>query len=419
MMKLFFGAWALYAVLFIVMPFKLPSGGNAEAIAIILAFLSIVALSYMAVLRLVRLPAITAPFDTERGFHMLVWLGIGLSALGFALLIYDRIFIQKIDFSQGLAYARAQWTDLGSGRNTPSSIFSVAGYLLGSTYFVSLVMGLTRMHLMTRRQLAAVLGMVFLLAMINSAIAGGRTTLLLLVAFVVCALVLRAPGSVRERLSGRMFRRGSYALAIVMFIYVTYITLDRARNSDISIEAYLVGAVGYLQLELRSWYVEHLRNSSFSELTAPVVYIGAYLTHSYAILCEIVNGPQEDKVLIFGHALGLLSKLGLVAPPDGNWFLGGRFPSLPGALWHQFGPAGLVAGSAVLGAISAIAVQCYRAAPDFVLFQGFQICCGTILILSPLLFAADLMVFPFIVVGFVVIAAIQFALAPKSSVAGR
>jgi oligosaccharide repeat unit polymerase len=409
MTKLFLSAWLLYALIFVIMPFRLPAHGNPGALAIVCSFIALAGLSYALAYRLVRLPE--ANFRDLKSFHWLIWIGIGLSTLGFALLIYDRVVVQKIDFSFGLAYARAQWTDFGRDRQGPSSIFSVLGYLIGSTYFASLVMALTRMDLLTRRQLAAILFAVFLLAMLNSAITGGRTTLLLLVSFVLCALVLRGRGGLRERLSGQMFRRGSYALAAVIFAYVTYVTLDRAWNADISMETYLVESIAYLHMEMNGWYIEHLRHSALSNVSAPIVYIGAYLTHSYAILCEIADAPHEDKVILFAHWLGLISKLGLVDPPQGDWFLVGRFPSLPGALWHQFGATGLAVGSVLLGGVSAVSVRCYRACPDFVLFQGFQTCCATILMISPLMFAADFMVFPFIVVGFGLMAVIQIAFA--------
>lgn len=411
MTQLFISAWLIYAAIFLVMPFKIPASGNWGAIGIVVSFILITSLAIEAVRRWTPIGFRNVAPLANKDFRRLIWLGIILSLVGFAFLIYDRVVIQKIDFSHGLAHARAQWTILGEYRRTPSSLFSLLGYPLSSIYFVSLVMSLIRMERLTRWQLAAILIAVFMLAMMNSAITGGRSTLLLLVVFVVSAIVLSGPGLLRRRLAGRTFRRGCYGLAAVMLIYVVYVTLDRAANSEITMETYLVDSIAYLRMEMSSWYLEHLRSSALSSATAPIVYIGAYLSHSYAILCEIVNSPQEDKVILFVHWLGLMSKLGLVAPPEGDWFLAGRFPSVPGALWLQFGPAGLVVGSAIMGAVSGFSVRLYRASPDFLLFKGFQACCATILVLSPLMFAADLMVFPFIVIGFGVMAIAQLAIA--------
>ena len=55
-----------------------------------------------------------------------------------AALTYDKLFIQKIDYSAGLAFAREEWRQLGEEREgQASSIFSVIGYLLGSSYYVA------------------------------------------------------------------------------------------------------------------------------------------------------------------------------------------------------------------------------------------------------------------------------------------
>jgi len=417
MMKLFFGAWALYALIFIVAPFGIPASGNLGALGVLFGFAASVAIACWLTERFLVLPSGLQGRLADDGFRFIMWSGIVLSVTGFALLIYDRIVIQNIDFSYGLAYARAQWTDFGQNRNTPSSIFSVTGYLLGSVYFASLVMALNRMTLLSRMELAMLLASVFALAMANSAITGGRSILLLLVGFTICGLCLRKGGSLGTVLRGKYFKRGCFALGVLMLAYVSYITLDRAWNADITMEAYLRDAVAYLKLDLSDWYALHLRHSALSTISAPLVYIGAYLTHSYAILCEIVQGPEENKVIVFGHLLGLLAKLGLVAPPEGDWFLAGRFPTLPGALWHQFGPVGMVAGGLVLGAVAGLARRCYQAMPDFVLFQGFQVCVGTILVLSPLLFAGDLMIFPFIVIGFILLAGLQLIIGYRRSTA--
>lgn len=409
MMKLFFGAWALYALLFIVMPFKFPPSGNMAALGVILAFALSVLVAYWLI---VRAP-VARSFQIDlppKGFHLLLWTSIGLSVLGIALLFYDRIVIQGIDFSYGLAYARAQWTDLGQGRTVPSSAFSVIGYLIGSSYFVALVMAFDRLTLVSRRELALLLAAVFGLAMANSAITGGRTTLLLLVAFSIAVLALRTGGSLMTVMRGRYFQRGGLLLAVVMLAYVTYVTFDRAWNAYISMDTYLLEAAEFLKLDLSEWYRIHLNDSALREVTSPLVFIGAYIVHSYAILCEIVQHPGEDKVIVFGHLFGLMAKLGWVDAPQSDWFLSGRFPTLPGALFHQFGLAGVVGGGAVLGVLSGLGRRCYLAVPGFVLFQGFQACTAVILILSPLLFAADLMIFPFIVIGFVIVSALQLVI---------
>src|SRR5690606_20032397 len=90
----------------------------------------------------------------ETDIARLIWLGILLSAIGLALLIYDRLVIQDIDFGAGLAAARMQWMEQGRSRTSPSSMFSVLGYLFGSVYFASLTTALSRPGILSRRQTA-------------------------------------------------------------------------------------------------------------------------------------------------------------------------------------------------------------------------------------------------------------------------
>src|SRR5690606_23788989 len=140
----------------------------------------------------------------------------------------------------------------------------------------------------------------------------------------------------------------------------------RAVRVHAAFDAYLLESAGYLRIELSPWYVESLRTSDLAGLTSPFVLIGLYLTHSYAVLCEIVTVPAGEETILFTHWLGLLSKLGLVAPPDDDWLLAGRLSSLPGALFFQYGWQGVIAGGAVLGAASGLSARLFRSCPGLI-----------------------------------------------------
>jgi hypothetical protein len=136
-----------------------------------------------------------------------------------------------------------------------------------------------------------------------------------------------------------------------------------------------------------------------------VVLALSYVTHSFATAAAIVEGPTEDKSILFLHAAGILYKLGLGSAPDGDWFLTGRFPSLPGALWHQYGALGFGAASLALGAIAASARVWAIRSPRRLVPMGVCLLVDAILLLSPALFAADFLSFPFVVASFLVLAA--------------
>jgi hypothetical protein len=140
----------------------------------------------------------------------------------------------------------------------------------------------------------------------------------------------------------------------------------------------------------------------------------SYLTHSFATMAAIVDAPTEDKHIIFLGAADILYKVGLSSQPDFNWFLSGRFPSLPGALLHEFGWAGLAFGGVVTGATAGGCAVWTALHPRRLLPLGAYTMAGSILLLSPALFAGDLLAFPFVAGSFLMLSTIsRFLRAPK------
>ena len=82
------------------------------------------------------------PLDVQMLDRMPIWLALGMSILGLLSLCYDRIVLQGIDFTRGIAIARPAATIGRKDREEGvSSIFSVFGYLLGFTFFVATSLG--------------------------------------------------------------------------------------------------------------------------------------------------------------------------------------------------------------------------------------------------------------------------------------
>src|SRR5690606_17079503 len=77
--------------------------------------------------------------------RQLIYVSYTLSLLGLLLLIYDKVVIQDINYSAGFASAREQWKEASDARDHAiSSIFSVLGYLLSSSYFLPVAVLLSR-----------------------------------------------------------------------------------------------------------------------------------------------------------------------------------------------------------------------------------------------------------------------------------
>lgn len=406
MIRMFLSSWLIYWIGLLILPFTVIYPNCTQAFLIQAIFVIFVLFGYSLVANYAeRHPPVDDASRLQRGTVLLA-VSIFLSAAGLASLVYDKIIIQGIDYTSGLAAAREQWRVLGLHRTRASSPFSIFGYLVGCTYFVAAALVTARPRDFTRTTRFSVYTACFALALGNSIITGGRSVLFLLAAFVVAAKCLQPK---QETGANRNWLDVAYGFAAVTvaIAYVVYVTIQRAHAAGQSVELYVLNGVSFLGLRLDDDYVKTFDGSLFSEVLSAIVFCAAYLVHSFASVCAMIDALPEDKPIVFIHALQLLSRLGLISFPDGEWFLVGRFPSLPGALWHQFGAAGLTVFALLTGAATGLAYWWRRRCPDQLLGIGFQLCCVVILMLSPLSFAGDFLAFPFVVIAFGIMAAIQ------------
>lgn len=408
MIKHFLGSWITYWLVVALLPVQSIYPATGAALALQAAFVTLVLLGYGTVAfgaGVARVPAI-GRFEI-RDSARLVRLGLVMSAAGFAALLYDKMVVQGIDYSVSIAAAREEWRRLGEEREgQASSPFSMVGYLLGSAYFVAVVLAITQPHALSSRQRLHALVASFVLLMANSALTGGRSSILLMIAVVIAALGSRRRTGGYPLFARASHRRWTQLLALVAGAYLLFVFFERARVNDELPLAYVLELLPFLGVEALTWYRDLLGNDMLSALSAMLVLTASYITHSFAITAAIIDGPQEDKAVIFLHLWDMLHRLRLAGAPDGDWFLSGRFPSLPGALWHQFGVIGLAIGSVVLGGVCAAAKVWSVRHPRRLLPLGAFVMADVLLLLSPALFAADLLSYPFIVASFVMLAII-------------
>lgn len=377
-----------------------------QAAALQAAFVAIVLLGYATIA--VALPGRALPqagrWDLP-STPALIRVATLMSVIGLAALTYDKVAIQGIDYSEGVAVAREEWRELGEEREgRASSPFSVVGYFFGSAYYVAIVLALTQPRALNPAQRLRALLASFVLLMANSAITGGRSNLLLVAALALAALAARRSLRLRDLLPARTHRRW-FALAVAGgMAWLIFVFYQRAQAGEIEALEYALAFLPVLGLEAAPWYQQELDGSALSSLSAMLVLAVSYITHSFATVAAIIEGPVEDKTIVFLHLVGIASKLGLAQPPDGDWFLAGRMPSLPGAFWHQFGAYGFVAGSVLLGALCAAARRWTAHRPRRLLPLGVFVLADATLILTPLLFAADFLSFPYALGSFVQLA---------------
>lgn len=405
MAKHFLGVWFIYWAVIVLLPVHSIYPATSEAFALQCIFVGLVLLAYTLAHVLLGSPAlpVAGRFDIPNT-PTLIRIALGMSIVGFFFLIYDKIYIQEINFSDGIAIAREEWRRVGEEREGQvSSIFSVLGYLVGSGYYVAAVLAVTQVKALSARQRVWVLLGCFVLLMVNSALAGGRSNVLLIAVLVLGAMVSRRGLSLRKLFETKLQRRTVITAAGLALSYTLFIFYQRAQASDTSAQEYVIDFLPFLGLEADGWYREIMEGGNASSLSAVLVLAVSYLTHSFATFAAIIDAPAEDKTIIFLHIEGILRKLGLLSPPDGDWFLAGRFPSFPGALWHQYGAIGFVLGSLLLGATSAIANAWTARQPSRLLPLGVFVMFYGILLLTPALLAADFLSFPFVAAAFVIV----------------
>jgi len=333
----------------------------------------------------------------------LVWLSLGMSIAGFVFLCYDRVVVQGVDFSQGIAVARYLWRRSGENREGVSSIFSVLGYLLGFTFFVATTLAHLHWEFLARRDRWAVIVIATFLVAINSLLTGGRSILLIQLACVVATCGIRAllglkmmPGR-----GARIFLGATLAL-IVSVGYSLYVFSARAESGKVVPELYVTGMLSYLGGKpTEGFYALNVLPESVAATTQFATVAGSYLTHSYGTFESVLEMQSTPGNVSFGFVRQLLAKMGLGDVSTAEWLLSGRFLSLPGSLWYDFGWFGFYAGALVVGLLFGIASRLLR------MNHGAGLSIMVVLVifvtglLAPLLLAIDVLSVPFLILGFV------------------
>jgi hypothetical protein len=402
-------AWAGYGTLLLLLPISY-LGREAD-----LAGLSMVAWCALAFgaafvgaqinnLTLRRLDVLNR-VPTLRLVHLLVcarW-SLALSVVGLLCLIVDRVLIQGIDFSRGIAVARYLWAESAESRSGVSSVYSVAGYFFGSFFFVSAAVIQLHWERIARGDRRILLTGVATLILMNSVLTGGRTVLLIALAMWMAIAALRASIGL-SWFPGRFFRVITLAGTVLVFAtgYVLYVFGERASAGDIPAATYSSGFATYLGgTPTRGYFEIDPLTDGLSPAAHFGVVAGMYLTHSYGTFVYILGDSDRPGSILFGYVRSLLERIGFRGVAASEWSLAGRFPSLPGALVYDFGWFGFYVGALLVGIGVGIAPLISRL--DSV--GGLGLACACVLvvcgILSPLLFAMDVLIMPFMILGFV------------------
>ena len=405
MLKSFVYSWTIYWGLILLLTVHSIYPSATLAFLLQMTFVALVSVGYL----IARLSTLGVRAPDSRTGHIpaarsVVRMSIYLSVFGLLFLVYDKVAIQGIDYSEGLAVAREQWRVIGEEREgTASSIWSALGYLIGSAYYVTIVMLLTQPQSFSARERLGIASTAFIFALLNSVITGGRSNFMLLGVFAVAAMSARRNLSIRLIFPDRRQRRALSAVTFLALAYMVYVFYARAEAGGELVSLYVVNFLPYMGLDFDNWYLQASSNESVATVGNMTILVGGYLSHSLATFAAILDVPQEDKIMLFGNAASILYKLGLTGKPDDGWFLAGRFPSVPGALWHQYGPAGFLLGSVLLGVVAGLTTAWASLASCRLLTLGMYAMVSATLILTPYVFAPDFLSFPFVFSSFVML----------------
>lgn len=413
-------AWALYFVGVALLPASSLFSAVAEALLLQVIFVLLVGIGGLVTWVGSTATTQTGPFSEYLGvkqdirLRLASRLGLALSVAGLIALFADKVFIQGVDYFAGVAAARAQWTDLGADREHVSSIWSAVGYLLSSSFFVSVSILIWRAEAFstTERMVSWALSLWFVLA--NSALTGGRSILLLLSAFVVALIGLRFDLGKSFRRIGLKSISAAAAALVLGGGYALYVFAARAELTEVDAHRYAVEMLEFLGAEPTPAFERLSGDGWAGQLVALLTLALAYVVHSLFTFAAILELPPQHGHLLFGYWRELAAKLGLTEPPELDWPLTGRFPSLPGALYLDGGVGLLVVVALALGVLMALTVRLCQRHPASLTALSVWAAVQTTALISPLLPAAELLSYPFVIAEFMLIAAAASAIRLRS-----
>lgn len=330
-LKSFLAVWLAYWALQVVLPVRPAGDAVIWGLLLQIAFVLSVTCAF----------ALTE-FCAGKHSHQVRWkadgllikLALILSLVGTLALIYDKIIVQGIDYSAGLAYAREQWRRAGELRGEGvSSIGSILGYLIGSSYIIAII--LLPSSAFRPAQKALIGAAAFALALVNTLLTGGRSTLILAVLFYLVARIFNGSeerGSGEDALLTRKSKLLTMILVVLSGCYFLYIFLARAEATGISVTEYSHAILAHLGLMPTDWLLNLPANSMLTSVVNLLTMGAAYFTHSFSTTVSIFDyGPQHNEAtVVFVTAASMASRLRLIPPVDTDWFLTGLFPSFPG-----------------------------------------------------------------------------------------
>ncbi len=327
--------------------------------------------------------------------------------VGISALAYDRVVVQGVDLSSGVAQARIAWQGAGEIRESGiSSVFSAAGNLLWPFSYVVLAS-----VILVWEQLKGFERMMLLLSacatiLATAALNGGRTPVLL--GLGLCASVCL----VRSTIGLPVFptlstgtRPLRVLLAIGILAYFPYISAQRSVLTEIDPHTYATIMLTYAHGQWTSGIqVIDSLPGSVEAFVYPVLLSAIEWVHPFLVLETVIEDPQRTGSVLLGTVIAISSKIGIVHDVSTGWTYTGVFLSLPGGLYHDLGFMGVLCGGFIHGAFLGRCEALLRRRRVALPLLCVCIAVLSITILAPLIDGDSLAPFPFMIFAFLVAA---------------
>jgi hypothetical protein len=404
--------WCGSVVLLLLLPITSRAGGVGSAVCLSLVYVvwsSVWAYVFGCRLRgRAKVAAAVAPDAAHLGKFLSV---LAVTAvLGLIALAYDRVMIQRVDLSGGIARARYAWFFAGEERlGGISSVYSFIGNLLWPCSYVVLtavVLGWERLK--GRRRLLLLLCSVATITL-TSALNGGRTPTLLAGAAVISVCLTRATLGLRLLPAFSITTRQLVAMTgACVLAYFPYVAIQRSEATRQDARDYATGILyfGHGQWTSGVDLVDSLPET-VSVYVYPVLLSGVQWVHPFLVLQSVIENPERSGSVLLSTPLSLVSKVSvpLRASSRGmtaEWTYTGAFLSLPGALYHDLGFFGIFFGGILHGALLGRCELLVRRQRVSLRGFCFIVAVLSVTILAPLIDGQSLAPFPFMVFAFLV-----------------
>lgn len=338
-LKMFAGVWTLWFVAVALVPFTYEGGSWFQAGLV--SFGYVVGTGTLAFGLCGALGRIRAGGSqtVEIRTRVLGYAALGL--VGSAFLVYDRVFVQRIDMTAGLAAARQEWATLGEARQGISSVYSVVGNLMWVFSFVGLTFGYAYFEPLRRNRrwplLAVVVSLAGILAV--SVLNGGRMPIIFAIVLMLSVAAIRTATGLPVIPSMSRFSKLVFLLiGLLGTVYTSYVVVDRASANEFELADYATSSAEYLHGVPREGWMES-KPGPASSVTALST---AQLVHQFWILQLIIDDPRREGSLLLTTPIYLLQKIGLFRSISADWTHVGLYLSLPGAAYHDLGIPGLL-----------------------------------------------------------------------------